>query len=203
VTKIEVSIDPSGLPHKKYSKVKNLDRVLPRTQIIERIQGRTNLPTDFGLWVDVLKSVDQRGIFGTQLFSQFVHFLKQRIEFLGVSRLISLLHLVTELGHLAIDSGLSLVAADYFENLLRVRLGHLRRGRLLSLRTYWRGGDHQNGNNQPQVKPPAMRMPNPKKSHKIRIRLRLRQHGGGRHVEHAFCVYVRVCCRSKLRRYSS
>jgi hypothetical protein len=35
----------------------------------------------------------------------------------------------------------------------------------LSLRTYWRGGDHQNGNNQPQVhvKPPAMRMPNPKK----------------------------------------
>ena len=140
-------------------------RALPRTQIIERIQGRTNLPTDFGLWVDVLKSVDQRGIFSTQLFSQFVHFLKQRIEFLGVTRLISLLHLVTELGHLAIDSGLGLVAADYFENLLRVRLGHLRRGRLLSLRTYWRGGDHQNGNNQPQVhvKPPAMRMPNPKK----------------------------------------
>jgi hypothetical protein len=39
----------------------------------------------------------------------------------------------------------------------------------LSLRTYWRGGDHQNGNNQPQVlnvysvMPPAMRMPNPKK----------------------------------------
>ena len=140
-------------------------RALPPTQIIERIQGRTNRLTDFGLWVDVLKSVDQRGIFGTQLFSQFVHFLKQRIEFLGISRLISLLHLVTELGHLAIDSGLGLVAADYFEDLLRVRLGDLRWSRLLSLRTYWRGGDHQNGNNQPQVhvKPPAMRMPNPKK----------------------------------------
>ena len=144
---------------------KNPDRALPPTQIIERIQGRTNRLTDFGLWVDVLKSVDQRGIFGTQLFSQFVYSLKQPIEFLGISRLVSLLHLVTELGHLAIDSGLGLVAADYFENLLRVRLGHLRRGRLLSLRTYWRGGDHQNGNNQPQVhvKPPAMRMPNPKK----------------------------------------
>ena len=76
--------------------------------MIERIQGRTNLPTDFGLWVDVLKSVDQRGIFSTQLFSQFVHFLKQRIEFLGVTRLISLLHLVTELGHLAIDWVLAL-----------------------------------------------------------------------------------------------
>jgi hypothetical protein len=65
-------------------------------------------------------------------------------------------HLVTELGHIAIDSRLGFVAADYFEDLLRV----------LSLRTYWRGGDHQNGNHQPQVHvmPPAMMMmPNPKK----------------------------------------
>jgi hypothetical protein len=61
-----------------------------------------------------------------------------------------LLHLGTELCHLAIDSGLGLVAADYSEDLLRVRLGYLRQGRLLSLRTSWRG-DHQNGNNQPQV----------------------------------------------------
>ena len=38
------------------------------TQIIEGVQGRTDLLTDFGLWVDVLKSVDQRGIFGTQFF---------------------------------------------------------------------------------------------------------------------------------------
>ena len=67
------------------------------------------------------------------------------------SRLISLLQLVTEIGHFAIDSSLGLVAADDSEDLLRVRLGHLRRSRLLSLRTYWRGGDHQNGNNQPQV----------------------------------------------------
>ena len=108
---------------------------LPPTQIIERIQRRTNLLTDFGLWVDVLKSVNQRGVFGTQFFSQFVDYLKQRIEFLGISRLISVLHLVTELGHFAIDTGLGLVAADYFEDLLRVRLGHLRRGRPLSLRT--------------------------------------------------------------------
>ena len=142
---------PSALsqPRKKYSKIKNPDRALPPTQIIERIQCRTNLLTDLGLWVDVLKSVNQRGIFGTQLFSQLVDFLKQRIEFLGISRLVSLLHLVIELGHFAIDSGLGLVAADYFEDLLRVRLGHRRRSRHLSLRTYWRGGDHQNGNNQP------------------------------------------------------
>ena len=61
--------------------------------------------------------------------------------------------------------GKRLVAADDFEDLLRVRLGHLRRSRFLSLRTFRRGCEHQNGNNQPQVhvKPPAMRMPNPKK----------------------------------------
>jgi len=143
----------SGLftPFKKNSKIKNPDRALPPTQIIERIQRRTNLLTDFGFRIGVLKSVNQRGIFGTQFFSQFVYSLKQLIEFLGISRLISLLHLGTELGHFAINSGLGLVAADYFEDLLRVRLGHPRRGQLLSLRTYWRGGDHQNGNNQPQV----------------------------------------------------
>ena len=141
----------------------NPDSTLSPTQIIERIQRRTNRLTDFGLWVDVLKSVNQRGIFGTQFFSQFVYSLKQPIEFLGISRLISLLHLVTKLGHLAINSGLGLVAADYSKDLLRVRLGH-QWGRRLSLHA-WRGGDHQNGNNQPQVhvKPPAMRMPNPKK----------------------------------------
>ena len=58
---------------------KNPHRALPPTQIIERIQRRTNRLTDFGLWVDVLKSVNQRGIFGTQLFSQFVYSLKQPI----------------------------------------------------------------------------------------------------------------------------
>ena len=103
----------------KYSKIKNPDRALSPTQIIERIQCRTNLLTDLGLWVDVLKSVNQRGIFGTQLFSQLVDFLKQRIEFLGISRLVSLLHLVTELGCLAIDSSLGFVAADYFEPFAR------------------------------------------------------------------------------------
>ncbi len=107
----------------------------PPTQIIEGIQGRTNLLTDFGLWVNVLKSVNQRGIFGTQFFSQFVHSLKQRIEFLGIRRLVNLLYLVTEPGHLAINSGLGFVAADDFENLLRVRLRHLGWGRCLRLHT--------------------------------------------------------------------
>jgi len=100
----------------------------PPTQIVECIQGRTNLLTDFGLWIDVLKSVNQRGIFGTQFFSQFVHSLKQRIELLGIPRLVSLLDLMTEPGRLAINSDLRFVSADDFENLLRVSLGHIRRG---------------------------------------------------------------------------
>jgi hypothetical protein len=47
---------------------------------------------------------------------------------------------------------------------LRVRLGHLGRGRRLSLRT-WCGGDHKNRKNYPQVSvtPSAMRRPDPKK----------------------------------------
>jgi hypothetical protein len=80
-----------------------------------------------------------------------MHFLEQRIEFLGISRLVSLHHLATELGHFAIDSGFGLIAANYSENLLRIHLGDLRRSRALSLRTFRRGCNHQNGNNQPQV----------------------------------------------------
>jgi hypothetical protein len=137
---------------------------LPPTQIIEGIQGRTNLLTDFGLWVDVLKLVDQRGIFGTQFFSQFVHSVKQRIEFLGIPRFVSLLHLVTEPGHLAINSSLGFVAADDLENLLRVRLGRLGWGRRLSLHT-WRGGDHKSCKDDPQVSvmPLPTAVPDPKK----------------------------------------
>ena len=144
---------------------KSPDGALTPTQIIEGVQGRTNLLTDFGYRIDVLEFVNQRGIFGTQFLSQFVHSLKQLIEFLGISLLVGLLHLVTEPSHLAINSGLGLVAADYFKDLLGVRLGHLRRGRRLSLRP-WRGGDHKNGKNYPQVSvmPPAMMMmPDPKK----------------------------------------
>jgi hypothetical protein len=143
---------------------KSPDDALPPTQIVECIQGRTNLLTDFGLWIDVLKSVNQRSIFGTQFFSQFVHSLKQRIELLGVPRLVSLLDLMTEPGHLAINSDLRFVSADDFENLLRVSLGHIRWGRGLSLHR-WRGEDHKSCNNDPQVSvmPLPTVIPDPKK----------------------------------------
>jgi hypothetical protein len=139
------------------------DGASPPTQIVEGVQGRTDLLTDFGCRVDVLECVNQRGIFGTQFFSQFVHSLKQRIEFLGIPRLVSLLDLMTEPGHLAINSGLGFVAADDFENLLRVRLGHLRWGGRLSLHT-WRGGDYKScKEDQASVMPPPTVIPDPKK----------------------------------------
>src|SRR5262245_3468199 len=179
------------------------DGASPPTQIIEGVQGRTDLLTDFGLWVDVLKSVDQRGIFGTQFFSQFVHSVKQRIEFPGIPRLVSLLDLVTEPGHLAINSGLGFVAADDFENLLRVRLGHLRWGRRLSLHT-WRGSDHKSckEDRQVSVMPLPTMIADPKKVTKCK-KISFARAGGRGHVEHAFCVLFLDCRRSKPIRYSS
>ena len=60
---------------------KSPDGALTPTQIIEGVQGRTDLLTDFGYRIDVLESVNHRGIFGTQFFSQFVHSLKQLSNF--------------------------------------------------------------------------------------------------------------------------
>ena len=159
-------LQPHVSPHEPKADIavvdfKSPDGALPPTQIIEGVQGRTDLLTDLGCRVDVLECVNQRGIFGTQFFTQFVHSLKQRIEFLGIPRLVSLLDLMTEPGHLAINSGLGLVAADDFENLLRVSLGHIRWGTRLSLHT-WGGGDHKSCKDDPQVSvmPPV---PDPKK----------------------------------------
>jgi hypothetical protein len=83
---------------------------------------------------------------------------------------------VTEPGHLAINSGLGFVAADDFENLLRVRRGHLRWDRRLSLHT-WRSGDHKSCKDAPQVSvmPTPIVIRDPKKSqNKKRFRLRER-----------------------------
>jgi hypothetical protein len=89
---------------------------------------------------------------------------------------------------LAVHSGLGFVAADDFENLLRVRPGHIRWGRRLSLHT-GSGADHKNCNNDPQVSvlPPPIVMPDPKKVTKYK-KISFVPAGGREHVEHAFCV---------------
>ena len=51
--------------------------------------------------------------------------------------------------------------------------------------------------------PPAMMDALIEKSHKIKITITPAPARGRGHVEHAFCVYVLDCRRSKPRRYSS
>src|SRR5215475_10962054 len=97
---------------------------LVRAQLVELLYHRADFSTDIGFWVHVLNSVHQRGPFGTQLFPHFVRLQRQLFDFLGVSPRVGVLHLVTELAHIAKGLRLGLVAADYFEDVLRVRLGH-------------------------------------------------------------------------------
>ena len=84
-------------------------------------------------------------------FTNSSSFRDSSSNFLEFSLLVGLFHFVTKLGDIAKGLKLGLVAADYFKDLLRVLLGRLRRGRLLSLRTYRRGGEHQNSSNRLQV----------------------------------------------------
>jgi hypothetical protein len=78
-------------------------------------------------------------------------------SFLGIFFLVSLLDLLTEFGHIAISLGLALSPLIILIT-MRVRLGHFRGARRLSLCEYRHGGDYQNGNNQLQVHegPPAV-----------------------------------------------
>src|SRR6266550_4051571 len=46
------------------------------TQLGERREHRTDFKTVWGIWVHPLKPINQRDIFGTQIFLQFVHFLR-------------------------------------------------------------------------------------------------------------------------------
>ena len=85
------------------------------TGLIELIEHRNDVLTVFGIWIHVLSGFDQRDVFGTQLFPQFIHLLEQRLSFLPVFLPINLL---TEIGDLAVGLGLSLIATDDADDLL-------------------------------------------------------------------------------------
>src|SRR4029077_12026161 len=121
---------------------------LLRTLLVELLHHRPDFLTDLGFWVHVLNSVHQRGPFGTQLFSQLIRLQRQLLNFLRVSPRVGLLHLVTELAYIAKGMDLGLVAANYFDDVLHVRLSH-RSG--LSLRAYRHGGGYQSSDNQIQL----------------------------------------------------
>ena len=100
------------------------------TGLVESIEHRHDLLNIFGIWVHVVvkKGVDQRQIFGTELFLQFIYLSDQLLSFLPVFLLSSLVDLLTEFGYLAIGLRLSLIATDDADNLLCIplQLGNIR-----------------------------------------------------------------------------
>jgi len=60
----------------------------------------------FGIWVRVIKGIEQRVVFGAQLFLQFICPFGQRLNFLCVFRPSSLVDLLAETVQLAVCLGL-------------------------------------------------------------------------------------------------
>src|ERR1700687_4301816 len=55
--------------------------LLISAESVERLEYRTDLLSVLGIWVDVLKATNQREIFATQFFLQFVYFIRQLLSF--------------------------------------------------------------------------------------------------------------------------
>jgi hypothetical protein len=117
------------------------------TELVEAIEHRQDILSIFGIWVRIVKGIEQRVVFGTQLFLQIIYHLKRSFSFLAVFLLSSLNHLPTETVDLAIRLSLGLIAADIAYDLLCIRL-QLGRVRLLSLRIQRHRRKKQNPNDQ-------------------------------------------------------
>src|SRR5215472_9075290 len=89
------------------------------TQVVEPIEYRTDLVSVLGIRINVLKVANQRDIFGTQFFHQFIYFLRQLLSFRPA---LLFVNLVTQLDNFTIGLDLELVAADDFDDILCVRL---------------------------------------------------------------------------------
>jgi len=87
--------------------------------------------------VDVREGVNKGDKFGTKFPLQVIYPLRQLGGFSGVFLLFGL---INQLENFAIDLGLGLIALDYADYLLRVRL-QLGRVWLCPLRTQWPSGD--------------------------------------------------------------
>jgi len=92
-----------------------------RTGPVETIEHRQDILDIFGIWVRIVKNIEERVVFGTQLFLQVIYPLKQRFSFLIVFLLSSLDHLTAETVDLAIRLSLGLIAADTAYDLLSIR----------------------------------------------------------------------------------
>ena len=52
--------------------------LLMRTGLVETIEYRQDILDIFGIWVRIVKNIEERAVLGTQLFLQVIHLLKQR-----------------------------------------------------------------------------------------------------------------------------
>ena len=105
-----------------------------------------NLRTELVVF-DVLKPIEQCGIFGTEGFFQCLKFLGQLSDHFAVFFVVGLPDLLTEFHYFAIGFGLGFVAADDCHDPLCVTLAHPRHARALSLCAHGHGGDQQSSYN--------------------------------------------------------
>src|SRR6516164_6812128 len=118
--------------------------------IIELNKVRRDLLTVFGIWIHVLSDLEQREVFGTKFFLQFVYLLGQPLSYLAVFLLVGLVDLVeliTEIEDLAIGLGFSLIGTDDADDLL-CQFGSIG---LLSLGKQRRRRNNQNPQDQQSV----------------------------------------------------
>ena len=93
-----------------------------RTDRVELIEHRQDVLNICGIWVRVIKGIEERAVFRTKLFLQFICPLAQRLNFFRVFLLGSLIDLHTETVQLAVGLALRFIALDAADNFLVIRL---------------------------------------------------------------------------------
>jgi len=88
-----------------------------RAGFVEHIEHRQDFLNVFGFWVRIVKGIEQRVVFGTQLILQLIYLLKQLFSLFVVFLLKGLNHRLTETVDLTIGQGLRLVAADVLDDI--------------------------------------------------------------------------------------
>ena len=87
-----------------------------RTDRVELIEHRQDVLNICGIWVRVIKGIEERAVFRTKLFLQFICPLAQRLNFFRVFLLSSLIDLHTETVQLAVGLALRFIAPDAADN---------------------------------------------------------------------------------------
>ena len=121
-----------------------------RTGLVEPIEHQENFLSIFGIWVSIVKGIEQRMIFRPQLLLQLIYSLKQLFSFLVVFLLNGLNHRITKTVDLAIRPKFSLIAANDLYNIFRKRF-YLGSISLLPVRRQRKHCNKQEANDQQPI----------------------------------------------------